>query len=81
MNDILKFHDEVFSSRLLIGTGKFANVETMIAAIKASETELVTVALRRFNKAQAEDDLYGPLSEIENIKIMPNTQVQMPKKQ
>ena len=73
MNDILKFHDEVFSSRLLIGTGKFANVETMIAAIKASETELVTVALRRFNKAQAEDDLYGPLSEIENIKIMPNT--------
>ncbi len=73
MNDILKFHDEEFSSRLLVGTGKFANIETMIAAIRASETELVTVALRRFNKAQAEDDLYGPLSEIENIKIMPNT--------
>ena len=60
MNDPLTFQNETLHSRLLIGTGKFANVETMIAAVKASGTDLVTVALRRFNKAQAEDDLYGP---------------------
>jgi len=38
-----------FQSRLLVGTGKFSSVEVMLAAIKASGAQLVTVALRRFN--------------------------------
>ena len=45
----------------------------MIEAVKASGTDLVTVALRRFNRAQAEDDLYGPLSSIEGLRLVPNT--------
>ena len=65
--------EEVLQSRLLIGTGKFSDVSTMIEAVKASGTDLVTVALRRFNRAQAEDDLYGPLSSIEGLRLMPNT--------
>ena len=73
MDDPLHFQDETLHSRLFIGTGKFANVETMIAAVKASGTDLVTVALRRFNKAQAEDDLYGPLAQLEKLRLMPNT--------
>ena len=73
MNDPLTFQNETLHSRLLLGTGKYANVETMIAAVKASGTDLVTVALRRFNKAQAEDDLYGPLAQLEKVKLMPNT--------
>ena len=36
-----------FSSRLMLGTGKFASGELMRAAIEASGTEIVTVALRR----------------------------------
>ena len=73
MNTPLTFQNETLHSRLLIGTGKFATVSTMIDAVKASGTQLVTVALRRFNKAQAEDDLYGPLAQLPNVKLMPNT--------
>lgn len=73
MQDNLNFDEIKLSSRLLVGTGKFSDVSTMIEAVKSSGTELVTVALRRFNKAQSEDDLYGPLSEIKGINLMPNT--------
>lgn len=45
-----------FTSRLLLGTGKFSNIETMINAIKASETQIVTIALRRFNSEESQDD-------------------------
>ncbi|MCL4401589.1 MAG: thiazole synthase, partial [Acidobacteria bacterium] len=62
-----------FSSRLLLGTGKFSSVETMLAAIRASGTELVTVALRRFNRERAEDDIYGPLAGLKGITLIPNT--------
>lgn len=36
-----------FSSRLLVGTGKFASHELMRQALRASSSEIVTVALRR----------------------------------
>lgn len=73
MNDTLKLGKFEFKSRIFMGTGKFSSVDSMIAAIKASGSELVTVALRRFNREQQADDLYGPLSELKNITIMPNT--------
>jgi thiazole synthase len=61
--DGLRLGDRVLSSRLLMGTGKFSSREVMLDAIKASGSQLVTVALRRFNREQdAADDLYGPLS-------------------
>jgi len=69
----LTFGNYSFESRLILGTGKFSDVETMLAAIKASGTQLVTVALRRFNRARASDDLYGPLSSLEGVTLMPNT--------
>ncbi|NTU54011.1 MAG: thiazole synthase [Chlorobiaceae bacterium] len=62
-----------FSSRLILGTGKFSSTRVMLEAVRASGTQLVTVALRRFNRNQAEDDLFGPLSEIRGITLMPNT--------
>jgi thiazole synthase len=73
MNDPLKIGTYEFKSRLFLGTGKFSSTAAMIKAVKASGTELVTVALRRFNRAQAEDDLYGPLAELKNVHLMPNT--------
>lgn len=71
--DTLRLGTFEFQSRLLLGTGKFSDVETMISAIRASETQLVTVALRRFNPAIPSDDLFGPLSRLSGITIMPNT--------
>jgi thiazole synthase len=73
MTDTLKLADREFASRLILGTGKFSDVDTMIRAVKASGTGLVTVALRRFNPADPGDDLYGPLSAVDGLTIMPNT--------
>jgi len=61
-----------FDSRLIVGTGKFASTEIMIEAIKASGAELVTVALRRFNRERPSDDLLAPLAKL-GITLVPNT--------
>jgi thiazole synthase len=47
MNDQLTIGDRTFSSRLIVGTGKFGSYEVMRDALEASGTEMVTVALRR----------------------------------
>src|SRR3989475_5829354 len=36
-----------FQSRLMVGTGKYRDNETMVRAIEASGAEIVTVAVRR----------------------------------
>ena len=45
----LKIADKEFTSRLFTGTGKFASNQLMEDAILASESQLVTVALKRVN--------------------------------
>jgi thiazole synthase len=45
--DPLVIADRTFSSRLIVGTGKFGSYEVMRDALEASGTEMVTVALRR----------------------------------
>jgi thiazole synthase len=47
VQDPLLIADRSFSSRLIVGTGKFGSFEVMRDAIEASGTEIVTVALRR----------------------------------
>ncbi|OVE75150.1 thiazole synthase [bacterium E08(2017)] len=73
MGDRLKLDKMEFSSRLLVGTGKFCDMQTMISAIEASGAEIVTVALRRFNPDMREQDLYEPVSQLKNVTVMPNT--------
>ncbi|MDX1385885.1 MAG: thiazole synthase, partial [Thermoanaerobaculia bacterium] len=43
----LTIADRTFRSRLILGTGKYSDAETMQAAFEASGTEMITVALRR----------------------------------
>lgn len=63
-----------FDSRLILGTGKFSDIATMVAAVKASGTQMVTVALKRFNRRDAAtDDLFGPLAALPGLTLMPNT--------
>ena len=61
-----------FSSRLFLGTGKFNSNELMTQAIKASGTEMVTVAMKRIELGDKEDDM---LQHIINpgIQLLPNT--------
>jgi thiazole synthase len=73
MTDGLKLGDRVFSSRLLLGTGKFSSTDAMIRAVRASGAELVTVALRRFHPGRPVDDVLAPLAAIEGLTLIPNT--------
>lgn len=62
----------MFRSRLFVGTGKFASGAQMAEAIAASGTELVTVALKRVDADQAQDDILSHLKD-PRIGLLPNT--------
>ena len=47
--DYFKISNKKFSSRLIVGTGKYRNFEECAKAVKASGAEIVTVAVRRVN--------------------------------
>jgi len=70
---MLKIADKIFRSRLFTGTGKFSSSEQMEAALLASGSELVTVALKRVNVKNHElDDLLIRLKH-PHINLLPNT--------
>ena len=69
---MLTISDRTFHSRLFVGTGKFANSNTMMDAIKRSESELVTMALKRVDLTAGQDDILTPLMA-ESINLLPNT--------
>jgi thiazole synthase len=60
-----------FESRLILGTGGFARLETLADAIRASGTEMVTVALRRIEPAM-QGSLVDVLDEC-GVQLLPNT--------
>jgi thiazole synthase len=62
-----------FNSRLFLGTGKFNNNALMAEAIKASETEMVTVAMKRIELGDKDDDLLTHITQNKNIQLLPNT--------
>ena len=61
-----------FSSRLFLGTGKFSSNTLMTDAIKASGSQMVTVALRRIDTANSEDDMLRHVT-LPGIQLLPNT--------
>jgi len=71
--DELRLGPRPFTSRLILGTGKFSSADAMEQAVQASGAQLVTVALRRFNRERPEDDLFGPLARLPGVTLMPNT--------
>lgn len=62
-----------FNSRLFLGTGKFNNNEVMARAIEASATEMVTVAMKRIELADQQDDLLAHVTKNPHIQLLPNT--------
>jgi len=71
-NGKLRIADRTFSSRLLVGTGKFASVDIMRRALDASGTGMVTVALRRVDLDRPTDDLLGAIDRTRFV-LLPNT--------
>ncbi len=72
MNDILKIADKEFSSRLFTGTGKFSSNELMSEALLASNSELITVALKRVDIEDKQDKMLQSIKK-PHIHLLPNT--------
>lgn len=73
-NDPLVIAGREYRSRLLVGTGKYKDLQETRAAIEASGAEIVTVAIRRTNLGQNPDEpnLLDVISP-ERYTILPNT--------
>ena len=71
MEDTLTIAGREFGSRLLLGTGKYPNLESMRDAVAASGTEIVTVAVRRIDFDQPGEDITSYLTE--DVLLLPNT--------
>jgi thiazole synthase len=63
---------QALSSRLFVGTGKFASPEVMARAVQASGTALVTVAIRRVDLAADADRTLSAL-DFSRYRLLPNT--------
>lgn len=70
--DKLIIADREFDSRLLVGTGKFTSPQAMAEALTASEAEIVTVALRRVDIDDAQDDTLREIDR-DRFLLLPNT--------
>ena len=71
MSDLI-IAGRAFKSRLFLGTGKFRSNAEMKAAIAASGTEMVTVAMKRIELGDSEDDMLVHVVRPE-IQLLPNT--------
>ncbi|MGH1338628.1 MAG: thiazole synthase [Aureispira sp.] len=68
----LTIADKTFQSRLFTGTGKFSSSQLMRDALLASGSELVTVALKRVDINNEEDDILTHLNH-PHLHLLPNT--------
>jgi thiazole synthase len=72
MQDDLIIAGQSFSSRLFLGTGKFSSADMMKAAVQASGTEMVTVALKRIDIRTKSDSILLRLKDT-SVNLLPNT--------
>ena len=69
---MLRIADKTFESHLFTGTGKFAAPEVMVEAIRASGSQLVTLAMKRVDLRQHNDAILAPLLAA-GVSLLPNT--------
>jgi thiazole synthase len=70
--DSWKLGDRAFTSRIIVGTGKYASVEETRAALAASGAEIVTVALRRVDLTGKTPNLLDAIDR-KQYTLLPNT--------
>ena len=73
MSDDLVIGGKHFSSRLIVGTGRYRTNEEMVEAIEASGTEMVTVAIRRLNLDDPTQKTILDYIDWSKYDILPNT--------
>ncbi len=69
---MLTIHGRTFTNRLILGTGKYKDFATMKACYEASSTEMVTLAVRRFDlNARGEENILAWIPK--TLALLPNT--------
>ncbi len=73
MSDILKIGKYEFTSRLIVGSGKYPDFKTTADATVASGAEMITVAVRRVNITNPNEENLMDYFKDTNIQILPNS--------
>lgn len=73
MDDRWQIGERSFSSRLIVGTGKYADFETTARAVEASGAEIVTVAVRRVNISDPTQPMLMDFVDPKKVTYLPNT--------
>ncbi len=71
--DVWQVAGRSFTSRLIVGTGKYKSFEENAAAVEASGAEIVTVAVRRVNIADPNQPMLTDFIDPKKITYLPNT--------
>ena len=71
--DVFKIGNRIFKSRLIVGTGKYKDLQETADAVKASGADLVTVAVRRVNIIDTKEPLLMDYIDPAKITYLPNT--------
>lgn len=69
--DCLKIKDKIFTSRLITGTGKFSNYSLIKPMLENSESEMITLALRRVDFTGNTENILDYIPK--NTILLPNT--------
>tara|TARA_B100001564_G_scaffold242012_1_gene204946 strand:+ start:227 stop:1000 length:774 start_codon:yes stop_codon:yes gene_type:complete len=72
-NEKLIIANKRFSSRLIVGTGKYKNMSECAKAVKLSGAEIVTVAVRRVNISNKKKPILMDYIDPKKITYLPNT--------
>ena len=73
MEDNFIIANKKFNSRLIVGTGKYKNLKETAEAVKASEADIVTVAVRRVNILNKNEPVLMDYLDPKLITYLPNT--------
>jgi len=73
MSDDLVIGGKHFKSRLILGTGRYRTMEDMVAAVEASGTEMITVAIRRLDLDDPTSKTLLDYLDWDRYQILPNT--------
>jgi len=73
MSDILKIGEYEFNSRLIVGSGKYKDFKTTKEATLASGSELITVAIRRVNITNPNEENLLDYFKDTNVTLLPNS--------
>ncbi|SVE14199.1 uncharacterized protein METZ01_LOCUS467053, partial [marine metagenome] len=73
MEDLLNIGNKTFNSRLMTGTGKHKTVNDLLQAVNLSETEIITVAIRRLDLNNPRKKTILDHLDWSKYQILPNT--------